>query len=211
MVAQFTNPPTETRAQKDARLETSINEHNRVLHELIGKMVGLEDWAIASVECNKASVENIKKTFSVSLDDIRYLIVDEEAQQSGATWSVSGILRSGSSTTTRALHTQAPPFTLSPVTFGTYGMILAKERELIMEGRDKHIYCINKMRFFGTDIANWLFWFKHYFDIDDRPENARFKVTVIHLEGETLQWHQGYIKVQAIAGKTVSGPGMSRY
>lgn len=32
-------------------------------------------------------------------------------------------------------------------------------------------------------------------------------VAVIHLEGEALQWHQGYVKVQTAEGNTMTWPG----
>lgn len=37
-------------------------------------------------------------------------------------------------------------------------------------------------------------------------EETKFKVSVIHLVGETLRWHQGFMRIQAKMGKTVTWP-----
>lgn len=94
MVAQATNPHSETRDQKDARMEASVNDYSRVLHELTGRMTGLKDQVISSKEHTKASFGNMKKMFNSSLDEIRYLIATQAAQQPDATRSASAILGS---------------------------------------------------------------------------------------------------------------------
>lgn len=79
MVAPASSQPAETRAQRDTRMESSINEHNQILHELTGRMVRLEHRLHASEERTKASFDDMKKTFSSSMDEIRYLIAAQAA------------------------------------------------------------------------------------------------------------------------------------
>lgn len=40
--------------------------------------------------------------------------------------------------------------------------------------------------------------------MNETADDAKLKVVSIHLEGETLQWHQGYANVQTAEGRTLS-------
>ncbi|PIN02885.1 hypothetical protein CDL12_24600 [Handroanthus impetiginosus] len=49
-------------------------------------------------------------------------------------------------------------------------------------------------KFSGEDLKCWLFVCEQFFDVARTPLNLRVKLTSIHLVGETLQWHQVFIK-----------------
>lgn len=71
-----------------------------------------------------------------------------------------------------------------------------------MECREpRHVYRVGKIdfpRFTNNDVSSCLYQVEHYFEIDGTPEEAKLKLTAIHLQGEALQWHQEYMRVHSV-------------
>lgn len=221
-----TNPPNETRAHKDARLESSINEHTHVLAELTKRMTIAEEKAVdevnrnlAAIEANnRVSCEEVRKNFA----EIKLLMTTMEAQHPDAPWSASGIFGSGSSFTRRtstpppvrmtsptaALAHVAPPVAPSPPAVALTHAPAVEGQYFPAEAHgNSHAYRIRRLdflRFFG---ASWLLQCEHYFETDGTSEDTKLKVAAIHLEGEALQWYQVFAKVQATEGKMLNWSG----
>lgn len=71
-----------------------------------------------------------------------------------------------------------------------------------LSNRDrKHHSRVDFLKFDGSDLADWIFRSEHYFEIDETPEEAKLKIAIIHLEGDALQWHQGFARVLQHQGR----------
>ena len=49
-------------------------------------------------------------------------------------------------------------------------------------------------RFNGDDVKSWLFRCRHFFRIDDVPENMKVELAAMHLSDRALVWHQQFLK-----------------
>lgn len=43
-------------------------------------------------------------------------------------------------------------------------------------------------------------------EINDTLEEAKLKITAIHLEGEASQWYKGFIRIHSMQGRSLSWP-----
>lgn len=58
-------------------------------------------------------------------------------------------------------------------------------------------------RFTPEDLEGWLYKCQQFFELDSTPEESKFNLVAIHLEGKALQWHRCFMKLEAAAGRTV--------
>lgn len=50
-------------------------------------------------------------------------------------------------------------------------------------------------KFNGDDVEGWIYKCDHFFSMDRTPEHLKLRTAVVNLEGPTLSWHQGYMKI----------------
>jgi len=55
------------------------------------------------------------------------------------------------------------------------------------------------------DMQGWIYSYEQFFEVDDTPAGSRVKITVIHLEGKTLMWHQTHIRQSLLVNGLVGG------
>lgn len=146
----------ETRAQKDARVDGTLQEHHRLLSELAEQVMA------ANVR-TQTSFDELKMMYAhnqSSLEDLKLSMASFAAnkQEPAKNLESAGILGSGIGPTRSGLTSNPQP------TVGT---------ATVNETRDlKHMYRVGRIdfpRFSGNDVSSWLFQVEHYFEIDGTP------------------------------------------
>ncbi|KAL8089286.1 hypothetical protein AgCh_038908 [Apium graveolens] len=49
-------------------------------------------------------------------------------------------------------------------------------------------------KFDGTELRSWLYKYNRFFQLDEVTDTQKVRLTVIHLEGKALLWHQTYMQ-----------------
>nr|XP_043637841.1 uncharacterized protein LOC122608824 [Erigeron canadensis] len=56
-------------------------------------------------------------------------------------------------------------------------------------------------KFSDEDVDAWVYRCEHFFTIDETPEAMKLRYSVIHLEGDAIQWHRAFMRTR---GATVA-------
>nr|GEZ34379.1 uncharacterized protein [Tanacetum cinerariifolium] len=74
-------------------------------------------------------------------------------------------------------------------TFNTNGADSRNNRSL-------QIGKIDFPKFSGDDVEGWVYRCEHFFAMDETPEGMILRYAVVHLEGDTLQWHRANLRTR---------------
>lgn len=174
-----------TRAQKDARVDSILQEHGHVLSEL-------QEHIQAENASNHVSFDELKSMYAHNqscFEELKLAITSFTGKKTKSARDSAEILGSGTGVTHNVfVNTQSPSMT----TVQPHVMETRKPHHAFRVGR------VDFPRFNGNDVSSWIFQVEYYFENDGTPEEYKLKLTSIHSEGEDLQWHQGYMRIHSV-------------
>lgn len=211
----LTTMAAETCAQRETRVDATLEEQGRALSE---QSKTLSELLLANEQLFKMNDQH-----SAILEELKTIMMVVSARQTGNVGD-SSVLRSACESVISTMKGKKPVH--APISDGpppvehsfvaTFTLATATSASPVqrfdpipepLHDRDRTSYHIGKVdfpKFDGTDLYGWLFRCEHYFEVDEIPKDMKMKIVVIHLEGEALTWHQGITRVWNYQGRRMS-------